>query len=145
MEEIMANITRYDPLALDDVFDDLFKGFFVRPMALERQPQVQIKVDVAESDRSYTVRAEIPGVNKEDIHVQIDGNRVSISAEVKKVEEKTGEKLLRCERYYGKTERTFTLAQDVNEPEAQARYANGVLELTLPKKAASAGRKLAIE
>jgi HSP20 family protein len=145
MEEIMANITRFDPLALDDVFDDLFKGFFVRPMSLERQPQVQIKVDVAESDRNYTVRAEIPGVNKEDIHVSIDGNRVSISAEVKKAEEKTGEKLLRSERYYGKTERTFTLAQDINEPEAQARYANGVLELTLPKKGSSAGRKLAIQ
>ena len=147
----MANVTRYDPfnLARVDPFgdlDDLFKGFFVRPMAFEGQPEMQIKMDVKENDGAYTVHADVPGVKKEDIHVTIEGNRVSISAEVKKEkEEKEGDKVLRSERYFGKVARSFTLAQDVDEAKAQAKYSDGVLELTLPKKAAAAGRKLSIQ
>lgn len=147
----MAGMTRYDPFNLTRVdpfgdIDDLFKGFLVRPMAFEGQPQMQIKMDVKENDGAYTVHADIPGVKKDDIHVTIEGNQVSISAEVKKEkEEKQGEKVLRSERYYGKVARSFTLAQDVDEAKAQAKYADGVLELTLPKKAASSARKLSIQ
>ncbi len=147
----MAGITRYDPFNLTRVdpfgdIDDLFKGFLVRPMAFEGQPQMQIKMDVKENDGAYTVHADIPGVKKEDIHVTIEGNQVSISAEVKKEkEEKQGEKVLRSERYYGKVARSFTLAQDVDEAKAQAKYADGVLELALPKKAASSAKKLSIQ
>ncbi|PWB58918.1 MAG: heat-shock protein Hsp20 [Nitrosomonadales bacterium] len=148
----MADIIRKDPLSLSrfDPFadlDDLFKGFFVRPMVFEGQPQqMQIKMDVREDDKAYIVHADIPGVKKEDIQVTIDGSLVSISAEVKKQkEEKEGEKVLRSERYYGKVARSFTLGQDVDESQAEARYADGVLELTLPKKAASTSRKLTIK
>lgn len=147
----MANITRYDPFNLTrfDPFgdiDDLFKGFFVRPALLEGQPQMQIKMDVKEDDNAYTVHADIPGVKKEDIQVNIEGNQVSISAETKmEKEEKKGEKVLRSERYFGKVARSFTLAHDVDEAKAQAKYNDGVLELTLPKKAVSAAKKLAIQ
>ena len=147
----MANLTRYDPfnLARLDPFgdiDDLFKGFFVRPVAFEGQPQMQIKMDLKENDTAYTVHADIPGVKKEDIHVSIEGNRVSISAETKiEKEEKEGEKLLRSERYVGKVARSFTLAQDVDEARAQAKYSDGVLELTLPKKAAGSVKKLTVQ
>ena len=147
----MANLTRYDPfnLARLDPFgdiDDLFKGFFVRPVLFEGQPQMQIKMDLKEDDKAYTVHADIPGVKKEDIHVSIEGNQVSISAETKvEKEEKKGEKVLRSERYVGKVARTFTLAHDVDEAGAQAKYSDGVLELTLPKKAVTAARKLAIK
>lgn len=147
----MANITRYDPfsLARTDPFgdiDDLFKGFFMRPVLLEGQPQMQIKMDVKEDDNAYTVHADIPGVKKEDIHVSIEGNQVSISAETKmEKEEKKGEKVLRSERYAGKVARSFTLAHEVDEARAQARYDDGVLELTLPKKAATSAKKLAIQ
>ncbi|MGE5320445.1 MAG: Hsp20/alpha crystallin family protein [Hyphomicrobiaceae bacterium] len=147
----MANLTRYDPfnLARIDPFgdlDDLFKGFFVRPVAFEGQSQMQIKMDLKEDDNAYTVHADIPGVKKEDIHVTIEGNQVSISAESKsEKEEKKGEKVLRSERYYGKVARSFTLAHDVDEAKAQAKYSDGVLELTLPKKAATATKKLAIQ
>ncbi len=147
----MANISRYDPLSLarTDPFgdiDDLFRGFFMRPVTLEGQPQMQIKMDVKEDDSAYTVHADIPGVKKEDIHVNIEGNQVSISAETKtEKEEKKGEKVLRSERYYGKVSRSFTLAHDVDEAKAQAKYTDGVLELTLPKKTTTAGRKLEVK
>ena len=147
----MANITRYDPFSLSrfDPFtdiDDFFKGFFVRPILMEGQPQMQIKIDLKEDDNAYTVHADIPGVKKEDIQVSLDGNRVSISAETRiEKEEKKGEKVLRSERYCGKVARSFTLASDVDEAKAEAKYADGVLELTLPKKATTAARKLAIK
>ena len=139
----MANLTRYNPV--DDAFDDLFRGFFMRPVRMEGMPDMQIKMDVKEDDKSYTVHAEIPGVKKEDIHVTIDGNQVAISAEVKNEKEvKEGEKVLRSERYYGKVSRAFTLGQDVDEATAQAKYSDGVLELTLPKKAAAKTKRLTI-
>ncbi len=147
----MANLARHDPssLARFDPFgdiDDLFRGFFVRPALLEGQPQMQIKMDLKEDDRAYTVHADIPGVKKEDIQVSIDGNRVSISAESKmEKEEKEGEKVLRSERYVGKVARSFTLLHDVDETKAQAKYSDGVLQLTLPKKASTATRKLEIK
>jgi HSP20 family protein len=140
----MASVTRYNPF--DETFDDLFKGFFVRPMAFDTQPQVQIKVDVKEDDAAYVVTADIPGVKKEEINVTIDGNQVAISAEVKRSrEDKQGEKLLHAERYAGKVYRAFSLAQDVDETQAQAKYTDGVLELRLPKKAAVSARKLSIQ
>ena len=142
----MANVTRYDPFNVDSVFDDFFKGFLVRPMQMEGIPKApQIKMDVHENDRSYIVKAEVPGVKKEDIHVSIDGNTVSISAEVKQEsEQKEGEKLLRSERYYGQVARSFSLGSDIDEAGAEARYNDGVLELNLPKKAAASARKLTI-
>ncbi len=142
----MANVTRFDPFQISalDPFDDVFRGFF-RPVRVEGQPQVQIKVDVKEDDKSYTVHAEIPGVKKEDIHVTIDGNQVSISAEVKQEKEvKEGEKVLRSERYYGKVARSFTVASDIDESASQAKYTDGVLELVLPKKIAAASKRLTI-
>jgi HSP20 family protein len=141
----MATLTRYTPF--DETFDDLFKGFFVRPMSLDNQPAIQpVRMDVAEDDGAYTVRAEIPGAKKEDINVTIDGDQVAITAEVKhNHEDKQGEKVLRSERYYGKVYRAFSLAQDVDEASAQAKYNDGVLELRLPKKAAVSAKKLSIQ
>ena len=147
----MANITRYDPFSLArlDPFgdvDDFFKGFFVRPALMEGQPPMQMKMDVRENDSAYTVHADIPGVKKDDIHVSIEGNQVSISAETQSTkEEKEGEKVLRSERYVGKIARSFTLAHDIDEAQAQAKYSDGVLELTLPKKAANSAKKLTIQ
>ena len=142
----MANVTRYDPFNIDNVFDDFFKGFMVRPMRMEGLPKgPEIKMDVHENDKSYTVKAEVPGVKKEDIHVSIDGNTVSISAEVKKEsEQKEGDRLVRSERYFGQVARSFSLGSDIDEGGAQAKYTDGVLELTLPKKAAATAKQLTI-
>ncbi len=142
----MNQLTRYDPFA-DTGFDDLFRGFF-RPVRLAAPsvPAVTIKMDVNETDKAYVVQAEIPGVSKDQIHVAIEGNQVTITAEVKKEsEQKEGDRVLRSERYFGSVYRSFTLPIDLDEAASTARYDNGVLELTLAKKAPVAGRKLAIQ
>ena len=137
----MANLIRrnLDNL-LDDPLrsvDDLFRGFFVRPIGMEEAPSISL--DVREDEKTYTVHANLPGVRKEDIDVQIETNRVSISAETRQErEEKEGEKLIRSERYIGKVSRSFSLAQEVNHTQASAKFENGVLELVLPKKPVSA-------
>ena len=140
----MANITRFDPF---NDLDDMFKGLFVRPMRLERDfpAQIQVKMDVSRTDDSYAVKAEMPGVKKDDIQVSIDGNEVTISGETKKeTEEKKGEEVIRSERYYGKVARSFTLPHEVDETKVVAKYADGVLNLTLPMKAKAASRKVVI-
>lgn len=140
----MANILRYSPA--DNAFDDLFRGFFMRPVRYDGQQEIHIKLDVSEDDKAYTVHAEIPGVKKEDIHVTVDGSQVAISAEVKNEKEvKEGEKVLRSERYYGKVSRTFMLDQDVDEAAAQAKYSDGILELRLPKRISAKSKTLAIQ
>jgi len=140
----MATLTRYTPF--QEGFDDLLKGFFVRPTSFEGQTAVQMRIDVKEEDGAYVVHAEIPGVKKEDINVTIDGDQIAVSAEVKRNrEEKQGDKVLHTERYYGKVYRAFTLPQDVDEATAQAKYNDGVLELRLPKKSASSAKKLSIQ
>ena len=125
--------------------DDLFRGFFVRPVDYEGGPRISL--DVREDDKAYTVHADLPGVKKEDIDVQVEGNVVRISAESKQErEEKLGEKVIRSERYIGRVTRSFTLGVDVDEAIASAKFDNGVLELILPKKAApEPRRKLTIE
>lgn len=138
----MSNLTRLDPL------DDLFRGFFVRPMDLHSPaaPAPGIRMDVSEKADAFVVHAELPGVKKEDIHVHVEGNQVSIAAEVKQEKEvKEGERLLRAERYFGKVSRTFQLAQEIDDTRASARFTDGVLELTLPKRAAANARRLAID
>ncbi len=142
----MANVNLYDPFA-DAGFDDLFRGFF-RPVRVNQQQpgQVTIKMDVSETEQGYTVQAELPGVRKEDINVSIEGNQVTIGAEIKKeTEAKDGERALRTERTYGSAYRSFTLPVDLDEENSSARFENGILELMLAKKPAVAGRKLAIQ
>lgn len=139
----MTRVQVYDPFVGTGI-DDLFRGFFA-PVRREVDSPVSIKVDVTENDKGYVVHAEIPGVRKEDIHVTIEGNQISIAAEVKREsEKKEGERVLRSERYYGSSYRSFVLPTEIDETTSEAKYDNGVLELKLAKKAAVTGRKLAI-
>jgi len=147
----MANITRFDPFF--DVarwdpmrdFEDMFRGARLRPVLGDWQAAPEIKLDVSEDDKAYKVKAEIPGVRKEDIQVSIEGNVVAISAEAKEEKEVKGEATLRRERYYGKQFRSFTLPHAVMDDKAEAKYHDGVLELTLPKKGNGAAKKLKVE
>ncbi len=142
----MAYVTRHNPF--NDRFDDLFNGFFLRPTELSEPTEAlaTIRMDVSEGDKAYFVHAEVPGASKEDVHVTIDGNQVAISAETNtRKEKKDGKKVLRTERSYGKAYRAFTLAQDIDDASAEAKYVDGVLELTLPKKTAAASTRLLIQ
>ena len=136
----MPSLTRYDPL------DDFFRGFFVRPVEMGNVPEAPtIKLDVKEQDKAFVVHAEMPGIRKEDIHVSIDGPTVSITAERKEEKDvKEGERVLRSERYFGKVSRSFQLGQDIDDSQASAKFTDGVLELTLPKKAATQAKRLTI-
>jgi HSP20 family protein len=144
----MANIARFN--VLDNTLDELMRGFFVRPMNFENPAAttapVQLRIDVSENENGFTVHADIPGAKKDDIQVAIDGNQVEISAEVKNEREvKEGEKVLRSERYFGKVYRAFTLAHDIDETATEARYADGVLELKLPKRASAKVKRISIQ
>ena len=142
----MASITRYDPF--NELVDDFFKGFLVRPVAYEgaRDALPRVKVDVAEKNGAYKVTAELPGVKKDDINVAIDGAQVTLTAEVKQEKEAAqDERVLHTERVFGKVTRSFTLPQELDEAKAEAKFRDGVLELTLPKKAAEKRKPIPIQ
>jgi HSP20 family protein len=142
----MANIRLFEP-ALSDPFESMFRRFMA-PLRSERNlEELDIRVDVVEKEGFFKVRADLPGVKKEDINVRIDGNLVQIDAETKGEKEmkEEGGKVLRKERYYGSVSRVFTLSQDVDDTKAIAKYEDGVLILELPKKATSASKKLTIQ
>jgi len=140
-----TTLQMYDPFA-ETGFDELFRGFFRPVRSNDKSAPAAIRIDVTESDKDYTVHAEIPGVKKDEIHVAIEGNQVTIAAEVKReVDAKDGERVLRTERYYGSVYRSFTLPAELDEAASTAKYDNGVLELTLAKKPQVAGRKLAVQ
>jgi HSP20 family protein len=141
----MANVTRYDPFG--ELFDDLMKGFLVRPIATEGGTAApRMKLEVSEQAEAFKVLAEVPGVKKDEIQVTIDGDQVTISAEVRKEKDvKEGERVVHSERYYGKVARSFRLGYELDESKAQAKYTDGVLELVLPKKTTAAARKLTVQ
>lgn len=143
-----SNLTRFAPF--NDIarfepfrgFEDLLRDFRLSPALRELEAQTLMKMDVTETDQAYTVKAEIPGMKKEDIKIDIDGARVSVTAESKQEsEQKKGETIVRSERYYGRLFRSFTLAHEIDEGKAVAKYQDGVLELTLPKKNANQSSK----
>ena len=137
----MANIARFDPF--NSIVDDLFKGFLVRPVAYDTP---RLSVDVTEKNGAYLVTADLPGVKKEDIHVDIDGAQVTLTAEVKREKQVAeGERVLHTERSFGKVSRSFALPQELDEAKAEAKFRDGVLELTLPKKAAAARKAITIQ
>jgi HSP20 family protein len=141
----MNNLTRYG--LFDDVFNDFARGFFLKPMMMENQPDLQqVRIDVREDKNAYRVHADLPGTKKEDIQVTVDGNVVTIRAETKRVaEQKDGEKLLRSERYVGAVSRSFQLPYEIDLNAAEAKYQDGVLDLVLPKRDVAAAKQLQIQ
>ena len=142
----MVNITRSNHI--EDAFQQLFRGSFPvwMPATETRTPAPQqFRIDVSENDKEYHVLADMPGVRKEEISVTINGNEVIVSAEVKHEKDvKNGITMLRAERYYGKVQRELAFSEEIDEAKAQAKYNDGVLELTLPKKVGVAAKKVAV-
>jgi HSP20 family protein len=142
----MSNLRLLDPQFGD--FDNMVRRFFA-PAAFdgEQPAPLKMRIDVTENDQAYTVKADIPGVKKEDINVRVEGNMVQIDARTATEREQRGDgdKVLRSERYYGNISRTFSLAQDIDDTKVQAKYADGVLSLELPKAAPADSRRIAIQ
>ncbi len=135
----MNNLTRFER----ELFPDFFRRFAI-PLAADFETPGEIRVDVTEEEKAYVVRAEIPGAKKDDIRVQIDGNAVSIRADVKKAQESKAGRALLKETYAGSSTRAFTLAHEIDDKGAVAKLEDGVLTLNLPKRSGAGSRLLPI-
>lgn len=135
-------ISRYEPLRN---LDEFFNNYRLAAPWSSWEPEPRIKIEVSETDDAYIVKADAPGVPKDDIKVTVEGSFITIEYELKKEEnrEENG-KTVRCERYYGMQSRSFALAQEVDESKAEAIYKDGVLELKLPKKPGSTKTQLTV-
>lgn len=132
--------------SFDRLFDDAFGNVLVcapaaRTGAAARSPAL----DVAESDRAYTVKLEMPGVKKEDIKITVEGKRVSVQAQSETAEEKKdGERILHRERTATSFARSFSLPVEVDQAGTGAKLEHGVLTLELPKRAVTAAAQITI-
>lgn len=134
---------RYDTAVL---FDDLLRNFGVAPLFNDADIQApSVRLDVTEDEHAFHVRADVPGVDKQDIHVAVDGNQVSITAESKREVQQKGERDIITERAFGKAYRAFLLPTEVDSTKTEARYDKGVLTLTLPKKPNGSAQRIAVE
>lgn len=147
----MTTVTRWNPFKslsrIDPIpdFDDFFRRSALRPFLSNLDVAPDVRIDVTEDEGAYQVKADIPGVDKNDIDVSISDNQVSIGAEVKReTKQQEGEREIVTERAYGQVYRSFTLPTEVESAKAEARYENGVLSLKLPKKANGTTRKLTV-
>jgi len=132
-------VVRYTPL------DDFLRSVMVKPLTETKDQALSLAIDVRENEHAYLVSADIPGARKEDIQVNINGAHVSISVERKNEKSVNGqEKILRSERSFGKVSRAFEMEHEIDESQASAKYAEGVLELVLPKKIVCAATRLTI-
>jgi HSP20 family protein len=145
------NLTRYDPIRDIMGFDpfhqmeDIFRDFPMSAALRGAKGDRAIRVDVSETDQAYLVKADMPGLKKDDIKVSVDGHRVSISATVQEAKEQTSGGMVYSERYSGSQYRSFSLAQEVDDTRTEAKYEDGVLHLTLPKKPGTAHRQIAVQ
>lgn len=142
----MSNLRLLDPSF--DTFENALRRFF--PPSVfdgEAGQQLKMRIDVTENDKAYVVKADVPGVKKEDIDVRVEGNMVQIDARTKSEKETRGDgdKVLRSERHYGTISRSFSLGQDIDVGKVQANYADGVLTLQLPKAAPADSRRIAVQ
>ena len=132
----MNVLLRTQPLAgLDGLLDEFLRPAFARP-ARGPAPR-RIRVDVKETPDAYVVHAELPGVKKDAVRIDVEANEVAIATESPAAPEpKEGEKWLHVERYAGRSERRFALPAELDAARAEAKLVDGILQLTLPKKAA---------
>jgi HSP20 family protein len=139
--------TRMDPIGNFPIssFDDMFRSLASRPLWREMEMTPDMRLDVTDKDNAYLVKADLPGVDKHDIEISVEGNQVAISAEVKRsTEQKNDEQILCSERYYGRIYRSFSLPTEIDSTKADAHYEGGVLTLTLPKTGNASSRRIMV-
>jgi HSP20 family protein len=136
-----SSLSRFNPMRELATAFDMFD--FMRPSGLLEADN--IRLDVTETDQAYMVKAEMPGMKRDDIKVSIQGDQVIISAETDAEQERTEGNIVCRERYHGRQYRSFTLPQSVDEDNAHASYQDGVLALNLPKKGGAGAKQLTIQ
>ena len=130
----------------DEFLNDFPFGYLIKPFRGEGvNPTEKIKLDIKENKSNFVVHAEMPGVDKDDIRIEIDRNSVTISAEVRQFSEEKDDKSVRSERYFGETSRNFLLPVAVDPGKAKAKYKSGILTLTLPKDGSKSAKQITIE
>lgn len=141
----MNNLTKIREDLMRNMFSDWASpGVLIRPLHGRPLPE-DFAVDIREDAQAYTLEAEMPGLKKEDIQIDIDGAQVSIKAEVRQHDEKVeNEKAVQSERYYGSVARSFVFQSEIDSANSLASYRDGILSLTLPKKSSSAAKRLAV-
>jgi len=145
-------LSSYRPGGMEDqfgrMFENMFQDFFA-PLSQGRWAGEDVcmnRPDTTETEKTFEVKAEMPGVKKEDVNVSIDGQRVTIEGECQQAnEQRQGEQVVYSERSTRKYQRSFTLPTEVDDTSAQARLEDGVLLLSLPKKQGGTARKLTIQ
>jgi HSP20 family protein len=128
---------------LDRFFDD----FFAPSGSDEKTSETwswQPVVDIFDKDESIVIKADLPGVDKKDIHVDLKGRVLTLSGERSEEKEANGKGYYRQERAYGKFVRTFNLASEVLPDKINATYRDGVLHITIPKSEANKPKQIAI-
>lgn len=145
----MSQIMQREPARslVDEIFSDFFNraGWPVTARTAELPASVRARMDVVDKGDKYAVSVDLPGVRKEDIQVSIDGAHVTVTAENKSEREvKNGEKVLHTERFATSYARSFELPAEVTEEGADAAFENGVLRLTLPKRAQVVSKRLTV-
>ena len=123
----------------ENLFDDLFDDFArpVRKVAGYSTPATSVmKTDVKETDAGYELDIDLPGYKKEDVKAQLKDGYLTISAETKKDDDKKDDngKYIRRERYYGSCSRSFYVGDDVTEEDIRAKFEDGILKVSVPKK-----------
>ncbi len=143
MNSLISTSSRF----LENFFKDFPAGFSIRPLHGDSllSPS-QIKINVQDQGSDFVVSAEMPGVKKEDIKVSVEGNGVTLSAEVNQEDSQTTEgKMVYSERYMGAVSRSFSLPCEVDETKARAKYQEGVITLTLPKRNDAKSKQIPID
>jgi HSP20 family protein len=150
------NLTRYNPNQrlstrpnwgvgiFDELFNDFFSPLATRNRRSDLREDMNLKVDIYEKDNSIIINADLPGIKKEDISVDITGKLVTLGGERKSDEEIKEANFYRRERSYGRFQRTFNLPFEVNENKVKATYNNGILKLEIPKPEEQVAKRITI-
>lgn len=141
------NVVRFDPLRDLTAFRDDINRLFARTFGDGEATRSSWTpaIDVFEREDSVVLKAELPGLKVDDVAVEIDDNVLTISGERKFTDTVEDDRYYRVERSYGAFRRSMTLPQGIKEDAVQARFADGVLEVTVPKAEAPQPRKVTIE
>ena len=142
------DITRWDPWKdLRDEIDRVFDSFFGRYPAISKEQEGYFvpAIDVEETEKEYIVKAELPGLSKDDIKISLRDNSITIYGERKKEKEEKGKTYHRVEMVYGKFSRTIELPEEIVPDKAKAEYKNGILTVTLPKSEKAKPKEIEIE